>query len=177
MSQARILVIDDDAGFANAAVRGFVREGFDSIAETSADCAVGTAKTYQPDYILLDLNLGETSGLRILPELLNTLPEAGRLVILTGYSSIATAVEATRLGAHDYLCKPARLNEILASLLGQAPSVPDVPTQPPSVERLKWEHIQRVLQEHNGNISATARALSMHRRTLQRILSKRPVAR
>ena len=177
MSQARILVIDDDAGFANAAVRGFVREGFDSIAETSADRAIGTAKTYQPDYILLDLNLGETSGLRILPELLNTLPKAGRLVILTGYSSIATAVEATRLGAHDYLCKPARLNEILASLLGQTNPVADVPTHPPSIERLKWEHIQRVLQEHDGNISATARALNMHRRTLQRILSKRPVAR
>jgi len=177
MSKARILVIDDDAGFASAAVRGFVREGFDSSAETSAECAVTAARNYRPDYILLDLNLGDTSGLRILPELLLTLPKKGRLVVLTGYSSIATAVEATRLGAHDYLCKPARLNEILASLLGQTSAVAEVKTHPPSIERLKWEHIQRVLQEHDGNISATARALNMHRRTLQRILSKRPVSR
>ena len=131
----------------------------------------------KPQSVLLDLNLQATSGLLLLPELRQSLDADARIVILTGYSSIATAVEATRLGADDYLCKPAKLREIIASFRGERDPSPQIPSEPPSVERLKWEHIQRVLLENEGNVSATAGALSMHRRTLQRRLSKKPVSR
>jgi two-component system response regulator RegA len=99
-----------------------------------------------------------------------------RILMLTGYASIQTAVEATKLGATQYLPKPASVDEILAALANETAN-PDIPVaaQPLSVERLEWEHIQRVLAEHDGNISATARALNMHRRTLQRKLAKKPV--
>ena len=131
----------------------------------------------KPQSVLLDLNLQATSGLLLLPELRQSLDADARIVILTGYSSIATAVEATRLGADDYLCKPAKLREIIASFRGERDPSPQIPSEPPSVERLKWEHIQRVLLENEGNVSATALALNMHRRTLQRRLSKKPVSR
>jgi two-component system response regulator RegA len=99
-------------------------------------------------------------------------------VVLTGYSSIVTAVEATRAGATNYLCKPATIEEVLAAFGGGTdPADTPIPSDPISVDRLEWEHIQRVLQEHEGNVSATARALGMHRRTLQRKLQKRPVRR
>ena len=119
-----------------------------------------------------------TSGLVILPRLLALAPDA-RLVVLTGYSSIVTAVEATRAGATDYLCKPATIEEVLTAFAGGVAETgaTAIPSDPISVDRLEWEHIQRVLQEHEGNISATARALGMHRRTLQRKLQKRPVRR
>ena len=101
-----------------------------------------------------------------------------RVVILTGYSSIATAVEAIKRGACNYLCKPADADDVLAALLSEHADLDTlVPENPMSVDRLQWEHIQRVLTEHEGNISATARALGMHRRTLQRKLQKRPVRR
>jgi two-component system response regulator RegA len=97
--------------------------------------------------------------------------------VLTGYSSIATAVQATKDGARNYLCKPASLDEVLAAFEGGPTAAVDVAAQPTSLNRLEWEHLQRVLQENDGNISATARALGMHRRTLQRKLAKRPVRR
>ena len=118
-----------------------------------------------------------TSGLVILPRLLAASPGAA-LVVLTGYSSIVTAVEATRAGATNYLCKPATIEEVLTAFGGGTdPAGTPIPSDPISVDRLEWEHIQRVLQEHEGNVSATARALGMHRRTLQRKLQKRPVRR
>jgi two-component system, response regulator RegA len=108
---------------------------------------------------------------------LQAAPEAS-LVVLTGYSSIATAVEATKSGASNYLCKPASIDEVLAAFgAGDSAAEIEVPNDPISVERLEWEHIQRVLNDNDGNISATARALGMHRRTLQRKLQKRPVRR
>ena len=116
-----------------------------------------------------------TSGLLALPQLLKQAPHA-RLVVLTGYSSIATAVEATKAGATNYLCKPATIDEILSAFEGSEPATAaTIPADPISVERLEWEHIQRVLKDNDGNISATSRALDMHRRTLQRKLQKRPV--
>ena len=116
-------------------------------------------------------------GLVILPRLLAAAPQAS-LVVLTGYSSIVTAVEATRAGATNYLCKPATIEEVLTAFGGGTdPAGTPMPSDPISVDRLEWEHIQRVLQEHEGNVSATARALGMHRRTLQRKLQKRPVRR
>jgi two-component system response regulator RegA len=112
-----------------------------------------------------------------LPKLLELDPEM-RVLILTGYSSIATAVEAIKRGACNYLCKPADADDVLAALLSEHADLDTlVPENPMSVDRLQWEHIQRVLTEHEGNISATARALGMHRRTLQRKLQKRPVRR
>ena len=111
-------------------------------------------------------------------ELLLELDPEMRVVILTGYSSIATAVEAIKRGACNYLCKPADADDVMAALLSQHADLDSlVPDNPMSVDRLQWEHIQRVLGEHEGNISATARALGMHRRTLQRKLQKRPVRR
>jgi len=117
-----------------------------------------------------------SSGLQLIPQLLKALPELN-IVVLTGYSSIATAVQAIKLGASNYLCKPANADEILAAFEAQGSEEVAVEETPISVNRLEWEHIQKVLAEHEGNISATARALGMHRRTLQRKLYKRPVQR
>ncbi len=173
----RILLVDDDHQFTAVMQRGFRRRGFDTLCCASAAEALAACEAFQPSHILLDLNMPGTSGLVILPQLLAAAP-AARLVVLTGYSSIVTAVEATKAGATNYLCKPATIDEILAAFAddeveGEAP----VATEPISVDRLEWEHIQRVLQANDGNVSATARALGMHRRTLQRKLQKRPVRR
>jgi two-component system response regulator RegA len=145
-------------------------------AADSADAALQACRDGVPDYIVLDLNMPGTSGLVVLPHLLELAPTA-RLLVLTGYSSIATAVQATKAGACNYLCKPASIDEIIAALGGGTVPQADVAQQPTSLNRLEWEHLQRVLQENDGNISATARALGMHRRTLQRKLQKRPVRR
>ncbi|MEP5569482.1 MAG: response regulator transcription factor [Halioglobus sp.] len=172
-----ILLVDDDQTFTSVMKRGFERRGFTvHCSDNAADAIVICAQT-RPSHILLDLNMPEVSGLIALPKLLEASPGA-KLVILTGYSSIATAVEATKSGATDYLCKPASIDEVLAAFAGSTKNEEaHVPKDPISVERLEWEHIQRVLNDNGGNISATARALGMHRRTLQRKLQKRPVQR
>lgn len=173
----RILLVDDDPAFTDVMARGLKRRGFAVRCAQDAEQAVRICAEFMPDRILLDLNMPDRSGLVILPELRCLAPRA-RLVVLTGYSSIATAVEATKAGAVNYLCKPASIDEILAAFEGDTcPGNAEVPADPISVERLEWEHIQRVLQDNSGNISATARALGMHRRTLQRKLQKRPVRR
>jgi two-component system response regulator RegA len=175
--QPRILLVDDDNTFTAVMARGFERRGFAVERCDNAKDAVIRCTAFQPSHILLDLNMPEVSGLVVLPELLAAAPDA-RLVVLTGYSSIATAVEATKAGATHYLCKPAGIDEVLAAFEEKAHLEDiDIPQEPISVERLEWEHIQRILNENNGNISATARALGMHRRTLQRKLQKRPVRR
>jgi two-component system response regulator RegA len=172
-----ILLVDDDDALTGVMARGFRRRGFTVRCCASAEEAAVACRTSPPSHIVLDLNMPGTSGLVILPELLRLAPGV-KLVVLTGYSSIATAVEATKAGAVNYLCKPATVEEILVAFEGHggAPAA-EVPAEPISVDRLEWEHIQRVLQDHEGNISATARALGMHRRTLQRKLRKRPVRR
>jgi two-component system response regulator RegA len=173
----KILLVDDDIAFTGVLERGLTRRGYQCHRCSSATEALATCSDFQPDYIVLDLNMPGTSGLVILPQLLEQTPGA-RLVVLTGYSSIATAVEATKSGATNYLCKPASIDEILTAFEDDTVNPePDVPTDPISVDRLEWEHIQRVLNDNDGNISATARALGMHRRTLQRKLQKRPVKR
>lgn len=173
--QPRILLVDDDSVFTEVMARGFARRGFTTLACASAQEAIDACATFRPSHILLDLNMPGTSGLVALPRLLQGAPQA-KLVVLTGYSSIATAVEATKAGALNYLCKPAGIEEVLAAFSdGENAAASGVPNDPISVERLEWEHIQRVLQDNGGNISATARALGMHRRTLQRKLQKRPV--
>ncbi|KZZ47862.1 hypothetical protein A3759_28850 [Thalassolituus sp. HI0120] len=130
------------------------------------------ASDYQPDWITLDLRLEQDSGLQLIQPLKQRLPDV-RIVMLTGYASIPTAVEAVKLGAHNYLHKPATLQELM-NAFSDNPQTQEVEQTPEvmSVDRMEWEHIQRVLNENNGNISATARALNMHRRTLQRKLQK-----
>ncbi|MEM8562551.1 MAG: response regulator [Pseudomonadota bacterium] len=177
-AKRRILLVDDDPIFTSVMARGFARHEFSTACCDSAEAALNTCETFKPTHILLDLNMPGTSGLVILPQLLALAP-AARLVVLTGYSSIVTAVEATRAGATNYLCKPATIDDIIQAFEGKTAVSGDsaIPSDPISVDRLEWEHIQRVLQSHDGNVSATARALGMHRRTLQRKLQKRPVKR
>lgn len=177
MTEQKILLVDDDTTFTAVMTRGFQRRGFKVCSCNDPELAVDACREFQPSYILLDLNMPGKSGLVLLPELLKVTPGA-TLVVLTGYSSIATAVEATKSGAANYLCKPASIDEVLAAFSPKEPSAEvEVPSDPISVDRLEWEHIQRVLSDNDGNISATARALGMHRRTLQRKLQKRPVRR
>ena len=178
MSDEKIafLVVDDDESITTVLSRALRRRGFSVCTANTPEQALAACREQFFERALLDLKLAESSGLQLLPELLALQPEL-RVVILTGYSSIATAVEAIKRGADNYLCKPADVDEILAAFSGESSGAMDTVDDfnPPSVDRLEWEHIQRVLQEHDGNISATARALGMHRRTLQRKLNKRPV--
>jgi two-component system response regulator RegA len=170
----KILLVDDDTVFTSVMARGFERRGFTTVPCANAEEAVAACLEFSPSHILLDLNMPGTSGLVVLPRLLEIAPQA-KLVVLTGYSSIATAVAATRAGATNYLCKPASIGDVLQAFEAEALDDTEVPIDPISVDRLEWEHIQRVLQDNENNISATARALGMHRRTLQRKLQKRPV--
>lgn len=171
----RILIIDDDEVFANALSRSFHRRQIESTIALDLSTALSSAKSDPFDGILLDLRLGDESGLSILEELRANQPEA-KILILTGFSSIATAVEAIKIGADDYLPKPVGADEILKALGDDRKACTEaISESPPSLDRLEWEHIQRVLSSNNGNISASARDLGMHRRTLQRKLAKRPV--
>jgi len=173
--EADLLIVDDDAVFRGALTRAFERRGFAVRSVDSVAAARAEIERRPPDLAVVDLKLGDGSGLTVVTDLRRCGP-ATRIVVLTGYASIATAVEAIKLGATNYLTKPATPDEILQALEQAAPdaAVP-IPEAPPSVARVEWEHIQRVLTEHGGNVSATARALRMHRRTLQRKLGKRPV--
>lgn len=175
--QPHILLVDDDETFTYVMARAMTRRGLRVSVAGSADEGLALARQDLPDYAVLDLKMNGDSGLVLLPKLLE-LDADMQVVILTGYSSIATAVEAIKRGARNYLCKPADADDVLVALLSDRAEVENlVPENPISVDRLQWEHIQRVLGEHEGNISATARALGMHRRTLQRKLQKRPVRR
>lgn len=170
----KLLLVDDDPTFTRIAARALERRGFAVVVANDAATALDVAQA-GIDYAVVDLVIGADSGLALVPQLKAALPDL-RIVVLTGYASIATAVEAIKLGADNYLTKPAETDAIIAALHGAAPNPELSPSaEPLSVARLEWEHIQRVLAEHEGNISATARALKMHRRTLQRKLSKRPV--
>lgn len=171
----RVLLVDDDESLTRILARSLMRQGFDVVQTHTDEQAIKICEKQQFDKAIVDLKLAESSGLQLVPKLLEIQPNL-EIVMLTGYSSIATAVEAIKLGAKNYLCKPADLDEILHAFGEKGITVEaGVETKPPSVDRLEWEHIQRVLQENEGNISATARALGMHRRTLQRKLQKRPV--
>jgi two-component system response regulator RegA len=171
-----ILVIDDDATFNGVLVRALGRRGLAAEGALDGESALALARQHRPARVVLDLNLAGASGLALLEPLLRINPDC-RVVVLTGYASIATAVDAIKLGAVQYLAKPVEVQAILGAFEADE-SLPgeDAPgSEPLSVDRLEWEHIQRVLRENDGNISATARALKMHRRTLQRKLAKRPV--
>ncbi len=170
-----LLLVDDDTVFTAVMARGFARRGFECLQCHSAAAALQACSEFAPTHIVLDLNMPDESGLVALPALIQAAPDA-KIVVLTGYASIATAVEATRAGACNYLCKPATVDEVLQAFEQHSTAAPaPIPTRPTSLGRLEWEHLQRVLLDNDGNVSATARALGMHRRTLQRKLAKRPV--
>ena len=170
----RILIVDDDITFTQVLARALAKRGFEPLVAHNLETALPLACAQQPGFAVVDLKLAESSGLQVIAELARELPTI-RIVMLTGYASIATAVEAVKLGATQYLCKPAGVDEILDAFAHDTGNADiDVPENPLSVDRLEWEHIQKVLQDNGGNISATARILGMHRRTLQRKLLKRP---
>ncbi len=167
------LLVDDDQAFSHVLKRALEKRGMEVCVAENREQTLEHCRRKQFDRIVLDLRLADENGLTLIPDIKQTQSSAN-ILILTGYSSIPTAVKAIQLGAINYLCKPADTDEIIQAFTPGADSLPEAPVQPPSVERLEWEHIQKVLDDHEGNISATARALGMHRRTLQRKLQKRP---
>lgn len=173
----RFLIVDDDPAFTRVLSRAMTRREYEVKVARSAEEAETLIQDWIPDLATVDLKMEGNSGLSLIPQLRKLSPDM-KILMLTGYASIATAVEAIKLGATQYLPKPADADQILTALSKvEADAEMEVTEQPMSVNRLEWEHIQKVLNEHEGNISATARALGMHRRTLQRKLAKRPVKR
>lgn len=173
----KVLVAEDDPVFSDVLATALRRRGFEVTVALSCEHATALIAQGHPDAALVDLRIGSGSGLTLIP-LLTRGPRPARTVVLTGYGSIATAVEAVKLGASQYLTKPADIDAIVAALTApdtHAPKALPAAPKPLSVKRVEWEHIQRVLTENNGNISATARSLGIHRRTLQRKLQKYPV--
>ena len=173
------LLIDDDQLYASTLQRSLARKGItETVIAHESGAALALATTWQPDFVLLDLKLGNESGLSLIAPLRKRCPQA-RILLLTGYASVATAVEAIKLGADDYLPKPASVAMILKALQAEESDAGEsaAPVAMTPLNRLDWEHIQQAMQETEGNISAAARLLGMHRRTLQRKLFKRPANR
>jgi two-component system response regulator RegA len=176
MTTEKFLLVDDDAIFSATLARSLRRRGFEVAEAQSVEEAIERCRNFSPDRAVLDLKLQSHSGLSLIPQLRRKFPKL-KMIVLTGYSSIATTVEAIKLGADNYLQKPASTAEILAAFDDSTDCNAEKNDflTPPSLERIEWEHIQRILAENTGNISETARQLGMHRRTLQRKLQKRPV--
>ncbi len=169
---SRLLIVDDDAAFGQRLARAMEKRGFVTDVAESAQDAGALADRNPPDYAVVDMRLGDGNGLEVVERLRRRKPDA-RAVILTGYGNIATAVTAVKLGAVDYLAKPADADEVFAALMREGAERPTPPENPMSADRVRWEHIQRVYEMCDRNVSETARRLNMHRRTLQRILAKR----
>jgi len=167
-----LLLVDDDQPFLRRLARAMEKRGFSPV--TAASVAEGKARVAeQPTaYAVIDLRLDDGNGLDVVEALRERRPDA-RIVVLTGYGAIATAVAAVKIGATDYLSKPADADDIARSLLASGDQLPPPPENPMSADRVRWEHIQRVYEMCDRNVSETARRLNMHRRTLQRILAKR----
>lgn len=175
IEQPSLLIVDDDSVFCEVLTKAMVKRGFEVICAHTIASAMEKVESLVPEYAIIDLKLADESGLTLV-EKIRKLDPGTRIIMLTGYASIATAIEAIKLGATHYLAKPVDVNEILAAFertSGEA-NVPISPN-PLSVDRLEWEYIHRILAENNNNISVTARILNMHRRTLQRKLAKKPV--
>jgi len=167
-----LLIVDDDRPFSTRLARAMESRGYHvRVAESVAD-GVAAIETEPPAFAVIDMRLGDGNGLDVITRLKERRPEA-RGVILTGYGNIATAVTAVKMGAYDYLAKPADADEIHAALMAQPGERANPPDNPMSADRVRWEHIQRVYELCGRNVSETARRLNMHRRTLQRILAKR----
>ncbi|MCC0055323.1 MAG: ActR/PrrA/RegA family redox response regulator transcription factor [Rhodobiaceae bacterium] len=167
-----LLILDDDAPFCNRLARAMEKRGFTVKVAGSVAEARAIVETTPPDYAVVDMRLEDGNGLDVVAALKALKPDA-RAIILTGYGNIATAVTAVKRGAIDYLAKPADADDIYNALMGEGETPPPPPDNPMSADRVRWEHIQRVYEGCDRNVSETARRLGMHRRTLQRILAKR----
>lgn len=166
-----LLLVDDDAPFVARLARAMEKRGFAPRTAETVAAGRAIAETDPPAYAVVDLRLEDGNGLEVVEALRQRRPDC-RIVVLTGYGAIATAVAAVKFGATDYLSKPADANDITNALLSRG-DAPKPPENPMSADRVRWEHIQRVYELCDRNVSETARRLSMHRRTLQRILAKR----
>jgi two-component system response regulator RegA len=171
-TESTVLIVEDDKPFLQRLARAMESRGFEvTVAETVAD-GLRQVERAAPAFAVVDMRLGDGSGLDVVSALKPRRPEA-RASILTGYGNIATAVNAVKLGAVDYLSKPADADDVVAALLALEGRKADPPDHPMSADRVRWEHIQRIYELCGRNVSETARRLNMHRRTLQRILAKR----
>jgi len=170
-----LLLVDDNAPFVKRLAKAMERRGF--LTETAETVAAGRAIALArpPAYAVVDLRLEDGSGLDVVDALRQRRPEC-RIAVLTGYGAIATAVAAVKIGATDYFAKPADADRVTNALLSRAGALPAPPDNPMSADRVRWEHIQRIYELCDRNVSETARRLTMHRRTLQRILAKRSPA-
>ena len=167
-----LLIVDDDEAFLRRLGKAMEKRGFTVQLASSVEEGKAAALTKPPAYAVVDLRLSDGNGLDVVETLRERRPDS-RVVILTGYGAIATAVAAVKIGATDYLAKPADASEVMQALLSPEDKMPPPPENPMSADRVRWEHIQRVYELCDRNVSETARRLSMHRRTLQRILAKR----
>jgi two-component system response regulator RegA len=166
-----LLLVDDDAPYRQRLAMAMEKRGFKVIQAESVHAGIAAAKAEPPHYAVVDLRLADGSGLDVVPEIRKAREDC-RVVMLTGYGNIATAVVAIKAGAVDYLPKPADADQVEAALLDRKDALPPPPEQPMTADRVRWEHIQRVYEQCDRNVSETARRLRMHRRTLQRILAK-----
>ena len=168
----KLLLVDDDAPLRRSMARALERRGFQVLPAEGVVEARALAREHRPDFAVLDMRLTEGSGLDLVRTLRELRPET-RIVIVTGYGNIATAVAAIQAGAVEYLAKPVDADDVANALLKSGQGLPPPRDNPMSADRVRWEHIQRVFEQCNRNVSETARRLNMHRRTLQRILNKR----
>ncbi len=171
-SEKTLLLVDDDKPFLTRLARAMESRGFEVMMAESVAEGVAHVRRAAPSFAVVDLRLGDGNGLDVIEALHQARPDA-RAVVLTGYGNIATAVTAVKLGAIDYLAKPADADAVYGALVGDTENRAALPDNPMSADRVRWEHIQRVYELCNRNVSETARRLNMHRRTLQRILAKR----
>jgi two-component system response regulator RegA len=168
-----LLIVDDDRPFLNRLARAMVARGFTVTCAETVSEGISAVQSAPPAFAIIDMRLSDGNGLDVIGELKQRRPEA-RGIILTGYGNISSAVLAIKLGAFDYLAKPTDADEIFAAIINSnINSAGEAPPNPMSAERVRWEHIQRIFELCNRNVSETARRLNMHRRTLQRILAKR----
>ena len=170
-AERTLLVVDDDAPLCQRLARAMERRGFVVSTADSVAAGIAAVSNQPPAFAVVDMRLGDGRGFEVVSALRNARPGV-RIVMLTGYGNIATAVAAVKAGAIDYLPKPADADAVERALLAQEDTVPEPPEDPMSADRVRWEHIQRVFELCDRNVSETARRLKMHRRTLQRILSK-----
>ncbi len=175
LDKPRLLLVDDDETFCKVLKSALEKRNYEVLVANDVVHGILLAEQSMPEYAVIDLRIGYDSGLELVKKLIS-LDDNTQIVMLTGFASIATAVEAIKLGAVHYLTKPANADEILVALNKNKgdPSV-TISENPLSIKRLEWEHLQKILMQYDGNISAAARALNMHRRTLQRKLDKKPV--
>jgi two-component system, response regulator RegA len=167
-----LLILDDDRPFLTRLARAMERRGFEVCEAETVSAGLSAVEAAPPAFAVVDMRLEDGNGLDVIRKLKEKRPDA-RAIILTGYGNIATAVTAVKLGAVDYLAKPADADDVFAALMAETDAKAPPPENPMSADRVRWEHIQRVYELCDRNVSETARRLNMHRRTLQRILAKR----